>query len=248
MKLTLLEIIQDMLDAIDAEAVTSVGETEEAGMCVNLANRTFESIIIAKRWRHIRTYTSLSTTTNLNEMTTPTGTVALDPYNLYYNDALVEWLDPDEFLARTITRDTSESNITTINNVKVYIDRDPRYFTSDDDETLRFDAIPDNINGLVGADTLGLAFVAPTTRLSSDGEYFDLPAQMFPALDALCIANAVSELKGDSTEGQIKQRTARNMVAKLGRNARLVDIRNDIRKWIVPRRSLGTAVSHIQIA
>ena len=45
MKLTLLELVQDMLVATDSENVSSVGETEDAGMCVNIANREFEKLI-----------------------------------------------------------------------------------------------------------------------------------------------------------------------------------------------------------
>ena len=45
MKLTLLELVQDMLVATDSENVSTVGETEDAGMCVNIANREFEKLI-----------------------------------------------------------------------------------------------------------------------------------------------------------------------------------------------------------
>lgn len=42
MQLTLLQIVQDMLTSIDAQNVTDVSETEEASMCVNIANRAYE--------------------------------------------------------------------------------------------------------------------------------------------------------------------------------------------------------------
>jgi len=248
MKLTLLELVQDMLAALDAENVSGVGQTEEAGMCVQIANRAYEQMMMGKRWRHLRGYHQLSTTANFNEMTTPSGTVAVDPVHIYYNDALVTYKSPEEFLAITIARNTAESNIALYNNIKVYTDRDPSYFTSDDDETLRFDAIPDTINGLQAADTMVLAFVAPTSRLSADAEIFDMPAQMFPALNSLCIAKALGELKGDTNQSATEMGNYRSMAARLGRNARLVDRRDDSRKWIIPRRSLGTATGNISIA
>lgn len=248
MKLTLLELVQDMLAALDAENVSGVGQTEEAGMCVQLANRSYEQMMMGKRWRHLRGYHVLSTTAIFNEMTTPSGTVAVDPANVYYNDQNLDYLSPEDFLAMTIKRNTAESNIALYNGIKVYTDRDPKYFTSDDDETLRFDAIPDIINGLQSADTMVLAFVAPTSRLTADGEYFDMPAQMFPALNSLCIAKALGELKGDTQQGNVEMRNYRSMAARLGRNARLVDRLDDTRKWIIPRRSLGTATGNISIA
>ena len=45
MKLTLLALVQDMLVATDSENVSTVVETEDAGMCVNIAKREFEKLI-----------------------------------------------------------------------------------------------------------------------------------------------------------------------------------------------------------
>ena len=59
MKLTLLELVQDMLVATDSENVTDVGDTEDAGMCVNIANREFERLISKFRWRHTRAFGKL---------------------------------------------------------------------------------------------------------------------------------------------------------------------------------------------
>lgn len=236
MKLTLLELVQDQLSAIDSENVGAVGDTEEAGMCVNIANRAFEEIIVKWRWRHLKKYDQLDTVTALNEMTTKSGTLAFDPYNVWYNDKLVYFRDPADFLAMTIQRNTSESNIVISNNVKVYTDRDPQFFTSDNDETLIFDAY--DTTGLAANLSLVHAVVAPTSRLSLGTAYFDLPIQAFPALSKKCVALAVRELKGDTQSALTLDREYKQMMASLGRNARLVDVRDDLRQWIIPRRTM----------
>jgi hypothetical protein len=237
MKLTLLELVQDMLVATDSENVSTVGETEDAGMCVNIANREFERLISKFRWRHTRSFSKLEVTSNKHEMTLATNAIALIPESVYYSGNRVFWMDEDNFLAFTIARNTTESNIEEINNIKVYNDRDPQYFTSFDDETLIFDAIP-TASGLVKANTDCIVYLQPTSRLTSDGETFDLPPQAFAALNARCIVKAVREIKGDTQGAQAEKRDADNAIAALSRNARLVDIFDDRREHIVPRRSI----------
>jgi len=237
MKLTLLEIVQDMLNATDSEAVSGVGETEDAGMCVNIANREFERLISKFRWRHTRAFGKLVVRTNLHEMDIPTTAIALVPNSLYYSGNRVYWMNPDRFLAYTLPRDTTESNITETGDIKVYTDRDPQYYTSFNDEVMIFDAYPD-ASGLVAEDTDCILYNHPTSRLTADGEYFDLPPQAFSALVSRCIVAAISEIKGDTQGAGFHKRDADNAVASLSRNARLVDVIDDRRDHIVPRRSM----------
>lgn len=111
MQLTLLQIVQDMLTSIDAQNVTDVSETEEASMCVNIANRSYEEMMSGYRWKHLRTFTTLSATATLNELTLPSGTIALDPNNVYYNTLIVQYLPYERFMRLTIQRDTSASEV-----------------------------------------------------------------------------------------------------------------------------------------
>ena len=244
MQLTLLELVQDMLTATDSEAVSSVGDTEEAGMCVNIANRAFEYMTHKIKWRHFKQLGSLTSATNLNEMTVPSGTISIDPEFVYYDGEIIMYMEPEVFLAITITRLTSESNITTSNGVKVYSDRNPSYFTSFDDETLVFDAYP--AGGLVTNAASVIVWITPTSRLTADAEVFDLPSQAFPALCAKCLSLALNEIKGDTQGSTVAGNDHSRLMASLGRNARLVDSRDDLRKHIVPRPSLRNTTSNIR--
>ena len=245
MKLTLLQLVQDMLSAIDAEKVSAVGETDEADMCVQITNRAYEEIIERVRWRHLKQLTSLTSSAILNQMVAPDGVIAIDPSRVYYNDTLLYYMVPEDFLDYTISRDVTASDVEIVGNVKVYNDRDPVYFTSFDDYTLVFDAMPDNTNGLVGADSTVLAYVGHTSRLTADGDIFNLPRQAFPALEKLCISIAKSELQADTTEGRKLFVEFKGLMAALKRNARLVDQADDMRRWIIPRRTRGMYTTRI---
>lgn len=235
MQLTLLQIVQDMLTSIDAQNVTDVSETEEASMCVNIANRSYEEMMSGYRWKHLREFTTLSSTAVLNELTLPSGTIAIDPNNIYYDTQTVQYMDYERFMNLTIKRDTSASEIELIGTTKCYNDRDPQYYTTYDDFTLVFDAVPDNVSGLDTSVTSAIVWRVPTSRKTDDGDVFDLPTQAFPALSLLCQSKAMSELKGDTQEGARIYREYVKAVASLARNARVIDIIPDRRKWIVPR-------------
>lgn len=240
MRLNLLELVQDMLQTVDAENVTTLGDTEEAGMCVQIANRQFEWLSTFTRWRHLKQYGDLTTTVNLNEMVLPTNGFAFDPKSVWYEDQPVHYMEPDDFLRFTIARDSAtDSTVTTINGMKIHVDSatQPLYFTSDDDETLRFDATKDSVSGLTGANFDIIYYALPSSRLTADSQTFDLPAVMFPALSQLCVAAAAAELKGDTREGTRMLREAKGTIASMSRNSRLVDKLDDWRKWIVPRMS-----------
>ena len=235
-----------MLGAIDADDVESISDTEEAGMCVDIANRCYENLITHKRtWRHLRKFSTLSTTTALNELVLPSGTLAMDPYSLYYEGQRVYWKAPDEFLWFTEQRDVSESNVELQNNIKVYNDRNPQFFTTDDDETLRFDAMDDS-DGLDGSLAKCILYQMPTSELTSDTQYFDLPHQIYPAFIQYCIGTAVLELQMNEGKAGVYLNEYKRELARLSRTARLIDVYDDVRKFIIPRSTHRNMISPLR--
>jgi hypothetical protein len=243
-RLTLLELVQGMLAAIDAENVTSVGQTEEAGQCVSIVNRCYEDMLSTWRWKHLRTYTNLvNNSSNLHELNVPDNALAINPDVMWYKDSAndsgaqkVWYLNPTEFLTMTLSRNLADSGIIELDGIRVHNDRVPQFFTSDDDETLQFDAVVDSSNGLAAARTQTLAWILPSSRLVVDAEVPDLPRQAFPALEDFCIGVAKDELKGDTASSQRTLREFKRKMAALARNARIIDKPNDARDHIVPRR------------
>jgi hypothetical protein len=243
MKPTLLVLVQDMLAALEAENVAAVTDTDEAGMCVNIANRCYEDISLHRRWKHQKGITRLITSSNFNERTLASGTVAFDPYNLYYDGQRIYYVSPEEFLARTVARDSTDSTITVINNINVINNAAPTFFTSDNDLLIRFDATPDIVSGIDITKTRCITYTVPTARVSSGSATFTFPDIFFPALRQLCIARAMIELKEDMAGAGAYLKDYKNMMSRLANNAELVELREDWRGWIIPRRSYRNLMS-----
>lgn len=242
-QLTLLQLVQDMLSAIGAESVSTVvsgSTTEDALLAVNLANRTYEDLISKYKWEHLKTYGNLAAGSNLNELKGASGTLFIEGEQIYYgsnpDEQRVYWKDPEDFIRMTIGRNTSDSNVQAINNIKVYNDRNPTYVTTFDDETLVFDAIPDG-SGLVTNDSYATYYAGPTARLSADAGQFDMPANAFPILRDFCIANAFAELAEDDINAARYERKATNLLNKFLTQGRLVKRPQDLRRKIPVRRA-----------
>lgn len=242
---TLLQIVQDMLNAIEAENVTTVvsgSTTEDALMCVNIANRTFEDLITRVKWKHLRTYKALTAGAYLNTLKAGTSDLYIDASNVYYGasdeEVRICYVDPETFVARTIARTVADSNVETINNIKVYNDRVPTFFTSFDDNTLVFDAMPD-AGGLVASNSKALVYVEPTTRLSANSGVYSLPKQVYPHFRDLCIANAIVEIAGEETRGERLRIRATNQIAKMVTSGNLVDTPDNAWKNIITRNTSG---------
>ena len=231
-----------MLSEIEAESVTTVvsgSTTEEALLCVNLANRVFEDVITNWKWKHTKTYKPLVAGSNLNELKADSSDLYIDGYNVYYGtineEQKVHYVDPDTFVKRTISRTSTDSNVTVINNFKIFNDRDPSYYTTFDDETLIFDAMPSG-SGLVNTDSKAIVWVEPTTRLSADASVYDLPKQVYPAFRDLCVANAIVSLQGEETKGERRILRASKKLARLAKSADLIDVDDNAYKVITVRR------------
>lgn len=249
---TLLQMVQDMLSAIEAESVTTVvsgSTTEDALLCVNIANRTFEELITRAKWKHIRTYKALTAGGNLNELKAGASDIYIDGQNIWYgstdDEARIRYVDPDIFIQRTIGRTSADSDVTVINNIKVINDEDPSFYTTFDDETLVFDAMPDG-SGLVAGDSKAIIWVEPAGRKSANSDVYDIPKQLYPHFRDLCIATAVIELGGDEPRGERQRRRSNIQISKIATSGNLVDNKDNAWKTIITR-STATSRSRVTI-
>lgn len=240
---TLLQIVQDMLSAIEAEGVTTVvsgSTTGDSLLCVNIANRTFEELITRAKWKHMKTYKPLVAGANLNELKADTTDIYIDGHNIWYGDTdeeqRVNYVDPETFVQRTIGRTSADADVTVINDVKVYNDRVPSFYTTFDDETLVFDAIPDG-SGLVAGDSKALVYVEPAGRKGANADVYDLPKQIYPHFRDICVANAVIELGGDEIRGERMRNRANIQIGKLATSGNLIDTKDNQWKNIITRPS-----------
>lgn len=240
MRHNLLTMVQDMLSTIEAENVSGLAGSEatvESDMCVQIANRGFEMMITKLRWKHTRNIARLEAAAELNELKLNTGVIAFDPDHVWYGTRKVNYMLPEDFLSRVQSRVVDGVSFVEMGEIVVQVGFEPQYYTSFDDETLIFDSIPDDINGLDATETRVLTYSIPTSRLTDDGDVFDLPAVAYPALEMWCIGTAISELAFNDGKASKPLGEHAKAMASLSRNSRVVDRNNDLRKWIVPRPS-----------
>lgn len=232
MKRSLLELTNDILSSIDSETVDTISDTQEADQVVKIYNRAYEDMITAKRWRHLKRLVNFISSSELNELVAPTNTMAIDPYNFYYNGVLMQYYKPEVFFSMTTFR--TGTNLTVMDNINVYNDQNPTFFTSVDDETLKFDSVPDDLNGLQASLSQGFIYTTPE-RLVSGEEFFELPGQAYPALTKLALAYAYGELKGDDTQAARYEKQYVKHMSQLERTGRYIDKLDDLRDNIITR-------------
>jgi len=155
-KMTLLEIVQDVLNDLDSDEVNSISDTVEATQIANVCRSVYYDVITTV---DLPEHTELMRVTGLSDSTRPNFMDAnniTEIKELRYNVSetagqieysLVNYLLPDEFIQRIVKRDTSSSEIILVTDptsgISLPIDnsRMPTYYTSFDDRYLFISSI-----------------------------------------------------------------------------------------------------------
>lgn len=158
MKMTLLEIVQDILSDIDGDEVNSIDDTVESGQVAQIVKSTYMSIMSNRDWPHMRQLiqvtpsgsSSLPTIMYLQDEITKVATVNYDMAKAADGSRRmireVKYLQPDDFLRRCNTRNNTVANCIDMQDpvsgvlFTIRNDTGPTFFTSFDDKTLVFDS------------------------------------------------------------------------------------------------------------
>ena len=143
-KVTLLEIVQDILSDADSDNVNSISDTVESEQCAKVVRDVHDQIAALHDLEHHNTIKALTATSasTPNVMDRPTGfhtiefikydkkTSASDPQNFEY----VNYKEPDEFLELVHSRNTDDSTVTAVTLdsglvIPVRNDKAPDYYT-----------------------------------------------------------------------------------------------------------------------
>jgi len=197
-KMTLLEMVQDILSDMDSDEVNSISDTTESLQVAQIIKTTYYNIIDGKDHAFLHELFQLDsngTTARPSHMSLPETIIDLDW--IKYNKKLptdtknkyeaVIYKAPEDFLNLVNGRDSSASNVTVVTDptgiaLNIYNDKPPMYFTSFDDETLVFDAYNSAIESTLQnskSQCFGKRSVAFTL---SDSFIPDMPVQMFSYL------------------------------------------------------------------
>lgn len=224
MKMTLLEITQDILNDLDGDEVNSIDDTMEAQQVAQMVKSTYYAQISNRNWPHTRKLVSLQAS---GDSALPTHTKLIDPikelvsvnYNCVKDGETrkryqqMKYLDPDNFLRKSNQRNSDEANIDVIidpTGIELLIRNDlaPTYFTSFDDTTIIFDSYDSSVDDTIQESKVqAMAYVIPAWS-HVDDFIPDLPDEAFTALLEEAKSRAMFKLK-QMTDSKAEQESGR---------------------------------------
>jgi len=236
-RLTLLEIVQSVLDKMNHSPVNSISDTVESRQISEEARTIYYEFLDREEWPHLMKLMPLeavSDTDRPNFLKIPEDVTRIDEVRYEITRATdtnrqfdnICYLEPTEFLELVLHRNSTNTDITTVlnfNDVPMFIKNDerPRYWTSFDDEYIVFDAYDSGVdNTMQASKSLILAKQIPAWT-ESDTFIPDMPDQMFSTfLAEVAAASFMYWKQGSSIKDE--QRAARG-ISRLRKDARKID-------------------------
>lgn len=208
-KLTVLDIVQDILNSLDSDEVNSINDTIEATQVAQIVKTTYYNIIDGKDYQHL--YQLFKPDTS-GTVAAPTKVklpqTVIDVRFVKYNKRAssdtkdrvenVIYKVPEDFLNLLNARDSSASNITVISDVvslNIKTDAAPTYYTSFDGEYLILDSYDSDVDTTIQNTKFQCYGRVRPTFTISDTFTPDLPEQMFSYLLNEAKATAFVDLK-----------------------------------------------------
>lgn len=210
-KETLLKITQDILSDLSSDQVNSIGDTVEALQVADYIRSTYYTILDEKDWSFLNKIFTLEPS---GDSTKPTKMSISDNivevYFIKYNKIAsgdtkanfdeVKYLEPEAFLEKSFSLDSSSSNVDTVTegDITYYIinDAPPTYYTSFDDKIIWFDSYDSAVDSTLQASkTICKGKELPVWSNTNTFIPPLLPADMFTYLKAEASSSASFKLK-----------------------------------------------------
>jgi len=198
-KMTLLEMVQDILSDLTDDEVNSINDTLESLQIAQIVKTTYLEMMSNKNWPHLRTLGKLDPSVDVSKPTHMKvqedwkelewveyncRTEANPTRNIYKS---IPYKSPDEFLRLTSQYDNTRDTVTEVEDysgVTLHIknDRHPEFWTSFDDEHLVFNSYNSTLDDtLQKTHTRVSVFREPSWSMVNDFVP-DLPTEAFSAL------------------------------------------------------------------
>jgi hypothetical protein len=236
-KMTMLAIVQDILNDMDGDFVNSIDDTEESMQVAQIVKSTYNAMMSNRNWAHTRHPIQLTPTSNLAQ---PTHVILPDnvkelyfiKYNVSAYDVTktqfnpVKYMEPDEFLQVTNYYNTDEGNVLTVLDdsgisVQVMNNVSPTFYTSFDDRTLIFNSFDNAVESNITSHRMqAMAYVMPNL-IVEDSAIPDLPDDAFSMLVESAKSKASWKLR--QVADPAAQAEAKRQTKWLARNHRRVN-------------------------
>ena len=220
MKMSLLEIVQDIMSDMSADNINDINDTTESLQVAQIVKTTYLELIDSKNWPHLKTITQFDSATTANpvKMKLPEGVKEL--VSVRYNKRKtaetrdrylsLTYLDPEDFLDQLNGRNEDESNIDEVIDyglTKFFVrnDKAPEWWTSFDDEYIMLDSYDNAVDDtLQSSKTQVVVYRDPAWSMTNDA-IPDLPSEAFSRLvaEAKSVAfNVIKQLPNAKAEQQ----------------------------------------------
>jgi hypothetical protein len=226
-KMTLLEIVQDVLSDMNSDEVNSITDTPEALRVAQIAKSVFYEITGNAEWPHLNKLSKLDSsgsTLRPTHMSIPSNVIEV--YWLKYNKIRdgetrnnydeVTYLAPDAFteLANALTSSNDNVEVVTdFSGVSINIrnDKAPDYYTTFDDEWIVADSYDNSVDSTLQSTKTQVFTRVEASWSMVDGFIPDMPAHAFPHLLAEIKSTCFVRIKGevDSKSEQQSRRQRR---------------------------------------
>lgn len=212
-KMTLLEIVQDILNDMDSDNVSDIAETVESEQVASIVRRTYFNLMDELDLPHtagLVKLTASGTTARPTHMSMPDNISKLLWVKYDVREAVsdpiayrtIKYMEPYDFITMLSSRDSTDTtNVQSVSDpsgVTLLIGKvnAPSYWTSLDDETIIFDSYDSALDStLQNSKTLCHAYLRPTWT-HTNAAIPDLPENLFSLLVAEARASCFALLKG----------------------------------------------------
>lgn len=208
-KMTLLDIVQDILNDMDSDKVNSIDDTEEALQVAQIVETTFFEIIADGDWPHLGQLFQPDNTgsTTPTKMSLPDDVQTLDWFKydkrtVATNKAAylpVDYKSPEDFVKILNQRDSTASDIVVNtqegSTLLLLNDVAPTYYTSFDNESIVCDSWDSDLETTILSSKSQMYGFREPTFSQTDTFTPDLPSKSFPYLLAEAKSTAFNALK-----------------------------------------------------
>ena len=197
-KMTLLDMVQDILSDMDSDQVNSISDTVESLQVAQIIKSTYYNIVDGRDYPFLHelfqldssasvsrpTHMKLPETINDLDWVKYNRKKASDTRNKYEK---VKYLAPEEFLDLVNQRDSSNTTVQIVVDptsiqLNILNNKAPEYFTSFDNETIVFDSFDSGLESTIQNSKLQCYGRRSVVFTLSDTFIPDLPVQMFSYL------------------------------------------------------------------
>lgn len=218
MKMSLIEIVQDILSDMNSDNVNSLSDSLESQQVAQIVKSTYYELHGNRNWPHTRELFQLNTSGTISRpthMKIPDNVKEISECDIKYNKQKIGdtrkkyedvfYLYPDEFLQMINRRNTDNNDVDTIldiNDVELNIitDKAPEYWTSFDDVYIVMDSYDiEAESNLQNSKTQVMGYVVPTWSMTNTF-IPDMPVDGFPLLLAEAKSRAFISIKEIANE------------------------------------------------